>query len=33
MTDNQEVVNRVERANLYLDEKYNLNGQLNWYDT
>ena len=32
MTDNQEVVNRVERANLYLDEKYNLNGQLNWYD-
>ena len=32
MTENQEVVNRVERANLYLDENYNLDGQLDWYD-
>ena len=32
MADHQDVVNRVQKANLYLDKAYNLDGQLNWYD-
>jgi len=26
------VIDRVQKANLYLEEDYNLNGQLDWYD-
>lgn len=32
MTEKKNEIDRIQKANLYLDEEYNLNGQLDWYD-